>query len=118
MCANMDSRAPPPGPAAPEAPRAEAARSSATQVLTPETERTSHFFWSYGHNFHLEDEALTRRLADRIATGFEEDRVMVEAQRQGGSRAGQGAHAASSRSTLGTDRARRLLERRIAEETA
>jgi phenylpropionate dioxygenase-like ring-hydroxylating dioxygenase large terminal subunit len=116
---NMDSGSAAAGTGAPEGRRApEALQFHATQVLTPETDKTSHFFWSYGHNFHLEDEALTRRLADRIATGFEEDRVMVEAQQQVVDRAPPEARMGAIPVDAGLIQARRLLERRIAEETA
>jgi len=52
----------------------------ATQIITPETETSSHFFWSYAHNFNLGDPKFTTMLTDRIAEGFEEDKEMIEAQ--------------------------------------
>jgi len=52
----------------------------ATQIITPETEKSSHFFWSYAHNFNLGDAKFTTMLTDRIAEGFEEDKEMIEAQ--------------------------------------
>lgn len=50
------------------------------QVITPEDERNTHYFWTYGHNFALDNTELTQALADRISAGFLEDRAMIEAQ--------------------------------------
>ena len=52
----------------------------ATQLVTPEDERNSHFFWSYAHNFHLQDREFSQMLSDRIAEGFAEDKAIIEAQ--------------------------------------
>ena len=80
---NMDSGSAPAGTGAPDGHRvAEAMQFHATQIVTPEDERNSHFFWTYAHNFNLEDATFTARLADRIAEGFEEDRTMIEAQQK------------------------------------
>ena len=77
----MDSGSAPAGSGAPEGTRvAQAMQFRATQIVTPEDEQNSHFFWTYAHNFNLDDSAFTRKLAARIAEGFEEDRVMIEAQ--------------------------------------
>ena len=78
---NMDSGSAPAGSGAVEGHRApEAMQFHATQIVTPEDERRSHFFWSYAHNFHTGDAAFTAKLAARIGKGFEEDRLMIEAQ--------------------------------------
>jgi phenylpropionate dioxygenase-like ring-hydroxylating dioxygenase large terminal subunit len=50
------------------------------QALTPETERTTHYFWSYPHNFALDDPSVTDMLAAGIARAFEKDKAMIEAQ--------------------------------------
>lgn len=78
---NMDSGSAPAGTGAPEGHRVSVAMQfHATQLVTPEDDKHSHFFWSYAHNFNLGDPAFTTRLTDRIAAGFEEDREMIEAQ--------------------------------------
>ncbi len=79
----MDSGSAPAGSGAPQGDRApQAMQFRATQIVTPEDERNAHFFWSYAHNFNIEDQAFTRKLSDRIAEGFEEDRLMIEAQQR------------------------------------
>lgn len=51
------------------------------QVITPEDENNTHYFWTYGHNFALDDEGLTDALAQRVSEGFAEDRAIIHAQR-------------------------------------
>ncbi len=78
---NMDSGSAPADTGAPEGNFApESMLFHATQVVTPEDENNSHFFWSYAHNFNLKDEVFTQAISDRIAEGFEEDKTMIEAQ--------------------------------------
>jgi hypothetical protein len=36
----------------------------------------------YAHNFSVEDADLTQSLADRLTQGFDENRVMIEAQQR------------------------------------
>lgn len=80
---NMDSGSAPAGTGAPEGNRVpEAMQFHATQIVTPETERSSHFFWTYAHNFNIHDAELTQKLANRIAEGFVEDKDMIEAQQK------------------------------------
>ncbi len=52
------------------------------QALTPETATTTHYFWTYPHNFALDDPSVTDMLADQISGAFEEDRRMIEAQQR------------------------------------
>ena len=78
---SMDSGSAPAGTGAPTGRRdPRALHFHATQVLTPEDEHNTLFFWTYAHNFNLDDEAFTGKLAARIQTGFDEDRAMIEAQ--------------------------------------
>ncbi len=78
---NMQSGTAPAGSGAPEGNYVpEAMRFHATQIVTPETDKTSHFFWSYAHNFNLGNPKFTTMLTDRISEGFQEDKDMIEAQ--------------------------------------
>lgn len=47
--------------------------------ITPETENTTHHFWTSSRNFRLEDEELTRTMSG-IRSTFLEDVAIVEAQ--------------------------------------
>jgi phenylpropionate dioxygenase-like ring-hydroxylating dioxygenase large terminal subunit len=50
------------------------------QALTPETERSTHYFFSQAHNFALDDPGVTESVYDSIAAAFDEDLRMIEAQ--------------------------------------
>ena len=50
-------------------------------ALTPETETSTHYFWSTSHNhFKSSVEDLTNQLTRQVAQAFEEDRAIIEAQ--------------------------------------
>ncbi|MEP6868472.1 MAG: aromatic ring-hydroxylating dioxygenase subunit alpha [Novosphingobium sp.] len=115
---NMDSGSAPAGTGAPDGHRvAQAMQFHATQIVTPEDERNSHFFWSYAHNFDVGNAALTQMLASRILEGFEEDKAMIEAQQHIIDESGDDPMAfilADNGLALG----RRLIETTLAEEAS
>jgi phenylpropionate dioxygenase-like ring-hydroxylating dioxygenase large terminal subunit len=52
------------------------------QFMTPETERTTHFFWTYLNNFEGEDPTISRSLLDSLIEGFMEDKEIIERQQK------------------------------------
>jgi vanillate O-demethylase monooxygenase subunit len=84
--------------------------------VTPETERTTHYFWSSSRNFRLDD-AQVDAVQAAIRDTFLEDVAMVEAQ-QRAIEAFPGAPAIDISADAPTIQARRLLEEMIAAETA
>jgi phenylpropionate dioxygenase-like ring-hydroxylating dioxygenase large terminal subunit len=114
----MDSGSAPAGTGAPSGHRVpEAMQFRATQIVTPEDEKNSHFFWTYAHNFNIENNEFTKHLASRILEGFEEDRIMIEAQQRMIDEAGDEGMAfilADNGLALG----RRLLDERLKNEGA
>ncbi len=50
------------------------------QALTPETDRTTHFFWVYLHNQKKNIENISHSLHDSILEGFHEDKEIIEDQ--------------------------------------
>ncbi|HVL59780.1 MAG TPA: aromatic ring-hydroxylating dioxygenase subunit alpha, partial [Burkholderiaceae bacterium] len=52
------------------------------QFMTPETRRTTHFFWNYLHNYELHDPTIAISLRDSMLEGFMEDKAIIEAQQQ------------------------------------
>jgi len=52
------------------------------QFMTPETERTTHFFWSYLNNYEGEDSTISRSLLDSLIEGFMEDKAIIERQQR------------------------------------
>jgi vanillate O-demethylase monooxygenase subunit len=52
------------------------------QFMTPETEQTTHFFWSYLNDFEGEDSTISRSLLDSLIEGFLEDKAIIERQQK------------------------------------
>ena len=52
------------------------------QFMTPETRRTTHFFWVYLNNFEGADSTISRSLLDSLIEGFMEDKAIIERQQQ------------------------------------
>jgi vanillate O-demethylase monooxygenase subunit len=50
--------------------------------LTPATATTCWYFWSFDRDFALEDEALSRELAETVKRIFGEDQAVIEAQQR------------------------------------
>ena len=50
------------------------------QFMTPETERTTHFFWAYLNDFEGDDSTISRSLLDSLIEGFMEDKAIIERQ--------------------------------------
>jgi vanillate O-demethylase monooxygenase subunit len=52
------------------------------QFFTPETERTTHFFWNYLHDYALHDPTIALSLHDSMVEGFLEDKTIIEGQQE------------------------------------
>jgi len=52
------------------------------QFMTPETRRTTHFFWTYLNNYEGEDHNISRSLHQSLIEGFMEDKHLIEAQQK------------------------------------
>jgi vanillate O-demethylase monooxygenase subunit len=52
------------------------------QFMTPETERTTHFFWSYLNNFEGADSTISHSLLNSLIEGFMEDKAIIEQQQK------------------------------------
>ena len=49
-------------------------------AMTPETEHTTHYFWSGAHNYAVGNAEMTQRLRKSLEVTFGEDKVVVESQ--------------------------------------
>jgi len=78
----MDSGSAPTGTGAPQGLREDAAQFFGCQAVTPETERTSHYFFQQSHGFALDDPAVTDRLTESVLEGFMEDKGIILAQQR------------------------------------
>lgn len=52
------------------------------QFMTPETRRSTHFFWNYLHDFDLQDPNIAISLRNSIEEGFYEDKGFIEGQQK------------------------------------
>jgi vanillate O-demethylase monooxygenase subunit len=52
------------------------------QFFTPETARTTHFFWNYLHNWSLDDSTIALSLHDSMVEGFHADKAIIEQQQK------------------------------------
>jgi len=84
-------------------------------TISPETTTTCMYFWSLVRNYRLNDASLTALQRETNAKIFDEDRIVLEAQQQR-----IDAMPDAPLRTLGIDagsfRARRIIERMIADE--
>jgi phenylpropionate dioxygenase-like ring-hydroxylating dioxygenase large terminal subunit len=78
----MDSGSAPTGTGAPQGRRDDAAQFFGCQAVTPETERTSHYFFQQSHGFALDDPGVTGRLTESVLEGFMEDKDIILAQQR------------------------------------
>src|SRR5258708_28149585 len=52
------------------------------QFFTPETGRSTHFFWDYLHDYELQDPNIALSLNRSMVEGFLEDKLLIESQQQ------------------------------------
>ena len=52
------------------------------QFMTPETERTTHFFWNYLNDFEGADYTISMSLLESLIEGFMEDKEIIEEQQK------------------------------------
>lgn len=52
------------------------------QYMTPETRRTTHFFWNYLHDFDTDNPNITLSLYNSMVEGFLEDKALIEGQQR------------------------------------
>ena len=52
------------------------------QFFTPETRRSTHFFWDYLHDYELQDPNIAQSLNRSMIEGFLEDKFIIEGQQE------------------------------------
>ena len=78
----MDSGSAPTGTGARDGVRIDAAQFISCQAVTPETNRTSHYFFQQSHGFSLEDPSVTEKLTQSLLEAFLEDQHIILAQQR------------------------------------
>ena len=86
--------------------------------LTPETETTTHYFWSSARCRQIEDTALTQKFYDLTAMAFDEDAAMIEAQQRMIDTDRSGSNLFVFRGDRGGMAARRIISRKLKEQAA
>lgn len=101
---------------APGEPRASGIRTPGAHILTPETERTTHYFWATARDFDLDNEALSARIFEIVGRAFsQEDKPIIEATQRNMERTGAG-FTNFTKGDAGSAMVRREIDRRIAME--
>jgi vanillate O-demethylase monooxygenase subunit len=78
--------------------------------LTPETEKSTHYFWHHARNFRLDEPDLTDKLATATKTAFGEDVIIIEMQQDRMDRAPADKPIIDINADAGVLQARRLLD--------
>ena len=86
-------------------------------LITPETDSTSHYFWAFARNFRLNEPEVTEFLRDNVRATFDEDKEMLESQQ---AVLGEGdidpAYKVAVKADAGAVQGRRLLNTMIDRE--
>ncbi|MFM0672507.1 aromatic ring-hydroxylating dioxygenase subunit alpha [Paraburkholderia sediminicola] len=83
--------------------------------VTPETEHSTHYFWTAAHKFKVDQPAATEALFKEVYATFEEDKMVLESQHSR-MRDVPGAPTIDLISDAGGNQARRLVKAKIEEE--
>lgn len=70
------------GTGAPEGDRSQGVNGFVMNTITPETERTSHYFWAFMRNYCIDSQLITTQLRDGVNGVFGEDEAMLAAQQK------------------------------------
>ena len=85
-------------------------------LLTPETERSTHYFWAHNRNFRQADTELTRNIVAAHVRTFDEDKAMIELQQHELDESGLTVPKFALRVDDAPLRARRILSALIRQE--
>ena len=70
------------GTGAPEGDRSQGVNGFVLNTITPETEKTCHYFWAFVRNHRLSEQRLTWEIRDGVSSIFREDEIILEAQQR------------------------------------
>lgn len=96
----------------------DAYRSHVLHLLTPETDKSTHYFWSVARNKKLDDEALTQAVCQAIERTFDEDAVILKIQQSQIDRHGGAIPRVAMKVDEAPIRARRMLQALLDKEAA
>ena len=84
-------------------------------AITPETEKTTHYFWAQAHDFKIDDPSVTELLFQQVHTAFLEDLAAIKAQQANMDRFA-GTPQIDFNQDGGGIQARRIVDTLLAEE--
>ncbi len=103
---------------APGSPRESGIRTPSAHILTPETERSTHYFWAVARDFDLGNDTLSDHMFAIIDRAFsQEDKPIIEATQRNMERTGA-TLTNFTKGDAGSAMVRREIDRRIALERA
>ncbi|HOT34850.1 MAG TPA: aromatic ring-hydroxylating dioxygenase subunit alpha [Rhodoglobus sp.] len=70
------------GTGAPEGDRSQGVNGYVMNTITPETDRTCHYFWAFMRNYCLDSQLITTQLREGVHRVFGEDEAMLIAQQE------------------------------------
>ena len=103
------------GTGAPEGDRSQGVNCYGMNTISPETDRTSHYFWGFMRNYCLDSQLITTQQREGVAGVFAEDEAMLNAQ-QAAIDANPGYEFYSLNIDAGGMWVRRILEKALAAE--
>ncbi|TDM04821.1 MAG: LysR family transcriptional regulator [Ideonella sp. MAG2] len=95
-----------------------ALRFHSCQALTPETDRTTHYFFMQAHNFRLDDATITESILQSQRAAFLEDKTILEAQQAMIDSTPDAPPMRPIAADAGLARYRRLLQKMVDAESA
>ncbi|MFZ0041099.1 MAG: RHO alpha subunit C-terminal catalytic domain-containing protein, partial [Solirubrobacteraceae bacterium] len=105
----------PTGTGARDGDRSQGVNGFVLNTMTPETDRSCHYFWAFVRNYRLDDQRITTLIRDGVSGVFGEDEEVLAAQQRG-----IDAHPDKEFYNLNIDGgamwARRLIDKLMAEE--
>jgi phenylpropionate dioxygenase-like ring-hydroxylating dioxygenase large terminal subunit len=72
----------PTGTGAPEGDRSQGVNGFVLNTITPETEKTCHYFWAFVRNYQIGEQRITSEIRDGVSGIFHEDELILEAQQR------------------------------------
>jgi phenylpropionate dioxygenase-like ring-hydroxylating dioxygenase large terminal subunit len=70
------------GSGAPEGDRSQGVNGFVMNTISPETDKSCHYFWAFMRNYRLDSQLITTQLRDGVHGVFGEDEEMLKAQQQ------------------------------------
>lgn len=68
------------GTGAPEGDRSQGVNGFVMNTISPETDRSCHYFWAFMRNYRLNDASITRKTTQGVSGIFAQDEAMLAAQ--------------------------------------